>query len=1603
MVTATRRRVYEGKSSSGGARILGKVAHVPSKRQHISTKNLVRSTHTTSPIATKDPHVSHTQDGHDHHVIEQDGQDRHHIWFKDFENDVDHNRSASTGNQAQSNQGDAFCLRDGTELHHLATTDVDAAPIATRPSPGSSTARMSKTKSSSSGRHSSAVAHTPLKITVDHKARRLHIDGKDNHEIEADGLDHHHIRFTSDEELRPSSSKKHSAKAISKKSSSSAKSTRPAAHDSESTMARHSSSNKADRGISFVHAETGESTTAMNHLDSVTISRDGYEATALYYQGNNSSTTKTTTTTTRNHDVQSEHSHRHTRDENMTRLITQKSQMDRQKAHDAILSLDNDLVQMQKLLHEKEEALRFAEARAIEFQQVTIRTETLTREIQELEITIRDLRTNLQVKEKALKETQLQLHEDHHKGQEEQKRLESEISKLHLHLHDKENLQIHSKEIQKDLDEANKQRARLIVQIREITEALKDRETALKGAHSSIKSLEKSNETHAKDVLNLSQELSAQKKVMKGREKELKECHRKIKALDGAQEKVHVLGLQLKNIHDQLTERQAVILDLEKDNRVLSKDNLRANKLSEEIRILRQDIDASELQLNKALKDARELNEYKDLANELQNEIKDLRDQVDVQEKHLTYLEDALQAHENCVEESQRLQDQIDSYGLLVREKETKIRNLQKTTKDLALKDSRIEALTNEIQGLRHDLHGKDSDILKLKEKAEKDIANISSTASALRVEVESLRQQLIDKAHEFVKVQEDHEKLANVHDTNMNLTVEITRLEKSIATKDKQIKDLDKMIGSMRVQEERASRLEDRIKELENENRHSKMAADQTARDLAASSSTASQLVVEVESLRQQLIEKEDRLRNADKVANELEQKSNHNTELLLKISSLEDSSDRHMKKARQAEDKVKDLKGDISSLQSRVNALQQELESKVTGLNDALNKANQDHEVTLERLEQMRSLVSQLKKQLKDAEKDATYERRYLQDQISSLTDELKCWEDHEVKWMEKANELTEQLETGHAMVRQKEKQIHDSKFKLTEKDSEIGRLNDAINHARGELASDRKRRASEIEEQVAEKTHQLRNDKGHLNEKIAGLEDQIVHLEKRIRLDDDHQVKEQELCQRVEELNVWKQNAIQQAKEWETTAVNFENDRKKREMVISSYKEEVTTLQIQLDNADALRRRAIEQAEQLTAMITKLGAELSMVKTVLAKHDANDAQMEHTVQTMSVTIETLEQTKNKLQVELAGRNGEIKRLELLLKQEAENFNSKQAAYRKDLESKERKIDSLHSRIAEYNRDNADLESKLAKDKDLMSQLGAVNDKLKGSLGAQMEQYKVLDNKYQVALSVQSGQDKKLYKLEKTLERVTAEDADKLAQARSRMRHLERELERNSEKIEGLKLQVHNATRQYHDTLAKLKHVMGKMDGMVPADEASHDVCAARIQDGERAVTELEERINDLEKTIVYMTKKMESQNGEWALAKSGYKDRIHKLSDSQNSLEVRLHAAEKGYDQERLSREQERLRAERESQKQEEQIQALQRVYQQLQQELSMMETRMRQEMSTTKDLTELLNKLRNSIKNDSEIELHNLDEIEKEIKTRTSVVAETIQTVRSRMDS
>ncbi|KAF9154797.1 hypothetical protein BG015_011979 [Linnemannia schmuckeri] len=152
-------------------------------------------------------HGGHALDGKEHHLVEQDGRDHHHIFFEDFEKSTTHGASGEMMDVDANS--DVYTLRDGHQVHHGVLPDAasghhDAAPAAQPRERRERRASTTKPSSSLSSAHTnSRTGPAPLVIHVDHTRRKHSLDGVDHHIIEADGRDHHHIRYEDSEESAP--------------------------------------------------------------------------------------------------------------------------------------------------------------------------------------------------------------------------------------------------------------------------------------------------------------------------------------------------------------------------------------------------------------------------------------------------------------------------------------------------------------------------------------------------------------------------------------------------------------------------------------------------------------------------------------------------------------------------------------------------------------------------------------------------------------------------------------------------------------------------------------------------------------------------------------------------------------------------------------------------------------------------------------------------------------------------------------------------------------------------------------------------------------------------------------------------------------------------------------------------------------------------------------------------------------------------------------------------------------------------------------------------------------------------------------------------------
>ncbi|KAF9902640.1 hypothetical protein EC991_004736 [Linnemannia zychae] len=1246
-------------------------------------------------------HGGHVKDGKEHQVEEQDGRDHHHIFFKDFDNTHSHSHS-HTMNVGGDANGDVYTLRDGRHIHHGVSSssgdsghDAPAAQPRERRASAITTGRMSSTTSSHA-----ATGPAPLVINIDHTHRKHSLDGKDHHIIEADGRDHHHIRYgnsgagasyhTRRRSSVASASEGHTeASASHKVAKTSAHSTaaasshhHAAAHGASGSIATTTKSSVSKRRGSanttssqFVtstnnadatsHNNTTHSHIPMHQVGSEVVTHDGHghKATTRHYEGTDSTTTTSTTVSYHSDQQLEDHNRLRTRDAAALRLITQKAQLDRAKARDAILSLDSDVVQLQKLLQEKEDALRAAEAMTVSVQKdTTIRTEVLTREVSELVVVIGQLKKEVEEKQKEVENVKKMDHE-------EVKAVEG-----------------YAEKVRGDLEVANQQRDRLKEQVKKMNKVLKDREGELKAVQSAVRGLEKTNAAQSKVSQKLSNELVALRKGMHNKEKELKECWAQIKHLEGEHTKVLALNAQLKGLRHKLAEKEGALKGLEKTNKSLTKDHLKTQQhLTGEIQTLTQEIHEAEGMLRNAQVAVDGLVGFRDKAATLEVEVHDLRDQVNIHEKHETDLEDALMSHENCALESQQLQGAVNLLQARLNEKQTEIQTLQASNETLHQHDrARIAQLQSEMTALSAEMAAHDQAAIKLKEKSDKDIAKINSTAGTLRIEILALRQQVKDKSAELTQHDKSHARnLDQVQSQNSDLAREIKKLERLIDIKDRHAAELDVVIANMSKHAERADRLEGEMALLQKE---SKKASEKSAKELSAMTASSSKLAQQIDGLKKQVSAKETELKAADKAAQELTSTSEKlKSSLLNKLSASETASSQNLTRAKKAEESSKSLRSEIKALEVRLSGLQGQLEGKEKALKETVAKAGKDHEDGVHRVEEMRELVAGLRKQIKDVEKETRVQIKSKEDTIAGLKKQLASLEKHEAS---KIDELTKEIEKETSLLHQKEALILDIQQRLTEQTHEIGRLNTVVSQTRNELSSDRKRRASEIEESQLK----YAATKDALEHRIADLESAKLNLEKKVQSEHQHEVHELELVAQVKELLGWKQNAVVQVHELEAAMTRLQTEKDQQTERATTFERQTLDLQLQLQNTALERANALEQCEKLSISISKLEKEIASLKSVIVQHDKSDAKTQAHMTNLQGQVQSLEAARAMLQKDVNSMDARILELEEKLKIQASEA-------KKALEAKEKTIQGLNARVTDLDKTTTHLQSSLEK----------------------------------------------------------------------------------------------------------------------------------------------------------------------------------------------------------------------------------------------------------------------------------------------------------------
>ncbi|KAG0088538.1 hypothetical protein BGZ92_006040 [Podila epicladia] len=646
----------------------------------------------------------------------------------------------------------------------------------------------------------------------------------------------------------------------------------------------------------------------------------------------------------------------------------------------------------------------------------------------------------------------------------------------------------------------------------------------------------------------------------------------------------------------------------------------------------------------------------------LSGELGALKKEMSSREKELKHCHAQIKKLEGSHEQFTALQGQLQGLRSKLAERESSLKALQKANKSLVHDSERAEELQEEVKDLQHDIHIRE-DQLKIAKRAVDDLAGFRDQATTLEVEVISLRDQLeAEEKHEtdledaLMKHENCAFKQQQMQDQIKLLQYELREKEKEVtsvhSTDDAEIHQRDAMANALHAE---ISKLQ---KELADKEGVAQKLKEKSDTEITKLHSNVGTLKIEVLGLRQQLKDKNTELKASEKTAKDLEKKAQD-----------------YLARTSKAEKEAKGLKTEIKELEHRLATLQGQLVAKESTLTRTEEASHKDHDVAEHRLVDMRSLIADLRKQTKQ-------EMKAKDDQIAALKKQVYTWESHEEGW---TDTLNKEIEREKMMLHEKEKT-------LSEATHEIGRLNVVVNQTRTELAQDRKRRASEIEE--SSKAQQQQAQK--LNQQIHSLADANEHLEKRVHLEHEHAVQGEELTNQVQELLQWQQTANAQRKEWEATVKRLEGEKEKHTARLAQSEKSIQELQGQLAEAGQWRQKALEQAEKLNGMVSKLEKDQKMLKDLVSKGDKSEIKMKEKESSLEAHIQSLDNDKLRLAQEITIKETLIEELQQRLEDEMAKLGTRLQESKASVSHLNKDLLSKESQIQKMTKGQAALEAR-------------------------------------------------------------------------------------------------------------------------------------------------------------------------------------------------------------------------------------------------------------------------------------------------------------------
>ncbi|XP_037993750.1 kinectin isoform X6 [Motacilla alba alba] len=788
------------------------------------------------------------------------------------------------------------------------------------------------------------------------------------------------------------------------------------------------------------------------------------------------------------------------------------------------------------------------------------------------------------------------------------------------------------------------------------------------------------------------------------------------------QSKIHVSyqeSQQMKIKFQQLREQmEAEISHLKQENGILrdavsTSTNQMESKQSAELNKLRQDY-------------ARLMNELGEKSSKLQQE--------ELQKKNAEQAVAQLKVQQ---QEAERRWEEIQAY---LRKRTAEHEAAQQDVQN------KLVAKDNEIQSL----HSKLTDTMVSKQQLEQRMLQLLEAEQKRATEEDSMQMQMQELIEQNDALKAQLQKFHSQMAAQNSASVLAEELQKVIAEKEKQIKQMEDSLGNERAN---LTSKEEELKVLQNMN----LSLKSEVQKLQALTNEQAAAAHELERMQKSIHIKDDKIRTLeDQLREEVAQISNtkeefkvlkdQNTALQAEVQKLQtllseqtnkDLIEQMEKSMRERDDKIKTVEELLEAGLIQVATKEEELKALRTE-NSSLRKELQSLQIQQSEQVSFQSLVEELQKVIHEKDGKIKSVEELLQAEIlkvaskektvQALTQEIEALKEevgNSQLEMEKQVTITSQVKELQTLLKGKEKQVKTMEALLEEKEKEIVRKGECLQGQKDTIAQ-LTSKVQELEQQNLQQLQQVpaASQVQDMENLLKGEEEQMKKLKAMV------EEKEREIANQVKQLqDVQKENEsfkaqIQELKQENCKQASLAVQSEELLQVVAGKEKEIANLQSELasqKNAfEQQRKKNNEKQQHLEAaevetrqLLQKLFPKVSLPSNMshsewicgfekMAKEYLREASGSEDVKAMEQKLKEAEEMHILLQLEcekyksvLAETEGILQRLQRSVEEEESKWKIKVEESQKELKQMRSVVTSLQHEVERLKEENKEVET--------------------------------------------------------------------------------------------------------------------------------------------------------------------------------------------------------------------------------------------------------------------------------------------------------------------